>query len=92
MTTHEFDRHCDSLSAEHFEPPYHEQLAVMQEIQDTHETALMRKGAIEALHNLTVTLSVLILRDHVKGDYLFGLYDALEVTKSKLGVMKGGVA
>jgi hypothetical protein len=49
MTTHEFDAYCDTLPAEHFEPPYHEQLAVMQEFEMTRENALKRQGAIEAL-------------------------------------------
>jgi hypothetical protein len=90
MTTHEFDAHCDTLP--HKEPPYHEQLLVKQEFEETRNVALKQQGAIEALHNLSVTLSMLILRDDVKGDYLFGLHDALEVTKRNLAVMKGGIA
>ena len=90
MTTHEFDAHCDRLP--HPDPPYHEQLLVMQEFEESRHAALKQQGAIEALQSLSVTLSMLILRDDVKGDYLFGLHDALEVTKRNLAVMKGGVA
>jgi hypothetical protein len=49
MTTHEFDAYCDTLPAEHFEPPYHEQLLVMQEFEMTRETVLKKQGAREAL-------------------------------------------
>jgi len=49
MTTHDFDAYLDMQPAEYFEPPYHEQLLVMQEIQESHENALKRQGAIEAL-------------------------------------------
>ena len=49
MTTHELDTYLDTLPAEHFEPPYHEQLLVMQEFEVARETALKRQGAIEAL-------------------------------------------
>ena len=90
MTTHDFDAYCDTLPYQ--EPPYHEQLAVMQEMEEAHEAALKRQGAIEALQNLTLTLSALILRESVQGDYFCGLYDALEVIKGSLGVMKGGTA
>jgi hypothetical protein len=62
----------------------------MQEFEETRETALKQQGAIEALQNLSLTLSVLILRDHVKGDYLFGMHDALEVVRGKLCIAKGG--
>ena len=88
MTTHDFDAYCDTLPDQ--EPPYHEQLAVMQEIEKAHEAALKRQGAIEALQNLTVTLSTLILRESVESGYFFGLHDALEVIKRNLDVVKGG--
>ena len=74
------------------ELPYHEQLAVMQEMQEAHEATLKRQGAIEALQNLTATLSALILRESVQGDYFCGLYNALEVIKGNLCVVKGGTA
>jgi len=90
MTTHDFDTYNDGLP--HQEPPYHEQLLVMQEMEEAYESTLKRQGAIEALQNLTVTLSALILRDSVHGDYFFGLHDALAVVKSNLDVVKGGAA
>jgi len=83
-TTHEFDAYCDSLPFE--EPPYHEQLLAMQEMEEMHEASLKREGAIEVLQNLMLALSALILRDNVKGDYFIGLYDALEVIR---GVQSG---
>ena len=87
-TTHEFDAYLDMQPLE--EPPYHEQIAVMHEFELDRDTALKQQGAIDALQSLTITLSALCLRDEVEGDYFFGLHDALEVTKSKLDVMKGG--
>jgi len=90
MTTHEFDAYLDMQPDGHFEPPYHEQIAVMQEMEAAHESNLKRQGAIEALHNLTITLSQIILRDNVQGDYLFGLYEAFQVVNAKLGMAKGG--
>jgi hypothetical protein len=90
MTSHEFDAYLDMQSIE--EPPYHEQLAVMHEIEHTRETTLKQQGAIDALQNLKVTLSALCLRDDVEGEYFLGVHDALEVVNHNLGVVKGGVA
>ena len=89
MTTHEFDAYCDSQ--EFAEPDYHEQIAVMHEVEMAHEATLKQQGAIEALQRLTVTLSALCLREDAKGDYFFGLHTALEVVERNLGVVKGGV-
>ena len=83
-TTHEWDAYCDSQPFE--EPPYHEQLIAMQEMEEMHEATLKRQGAIEALQNLMLILSALILREGVNGDYFLGLYDALEVTKGNLAI------
>jgi hypothetical protein len=88
MTTHDFDAYCDTLPLE--EPPYHEQMLFLQEVEEAHEAALKQQGAIEALQNLMVTLSVLMLLDGTKGDYFFGLHDALDVIKRNLGAVKGG--
>ena len=91
MTTHDFDKHIDTQPLA--EPPYHEQLLAMQGFEEARETALKQQGAREALQSLTITLSALCLQENVKGDYFFGLHDALEVVaKSSLGMMKGGVA
>ena len=87
---HEYDSYCDTVALE--EPDYHEQLLVVQEFELTHEAKLKQQGAIDALQNLTVTLSALCLRDDVRGDYFIGLHTALEVAKSNLDLMRGGVA
>jgi len=89
MTSHEFDAYLDMQPLE--DPPYHEQIAVMHELERTRESALKQQGAIDALQSLTITLSALCLRESVKGDYFFGLHEALEVVRSNLGIMKGGV-
>jgi len=91
MTTkHEFDAYCDTI--EIAEPDYHEQMTLMDEFERARDAALKQQGAIDALQHLTITLSALCLREDVEGDYFFGLHDALEVAKSKLDVMRGGVA
>ena len=86
---HEFDTWLDMQDIE--DPPYHEQLLLMQQFEETREKELKQQGAIDALHNLTVTLSALCLRDDVKGEYFFGMHDALEVVRGSLDVMRGGV-
>ena len=88
--THEFDAYLDIQPLE--EPDYHEQLLVVQEMKEAHEAKLKQQGAIDALQNLTVTLSALCLRDDVRGDYFIGLHTALEVVKGNLDLMRGGVA
>jgi hypothetical protein len=89
MTTHEFDTLCDTLPLQ--EPPYHEQLIVMQEMETERMATLRQEGAVAALQNFSLTLSAFILRDSVKGDYFFGMHDALEIVRSNLDAMKGGV-
>jgi len=86
---HEFDTWLETQPSE--EPDYHEQLLMMQEFEEHREATLKQQGAIEALQSLTITLSALCLRDDVKGDYFFGMHDALEVVSSKLDVARGGV-
>ena len=88
--THEFDAYLDTQPLE--EPPYHEQLLMVQEMEEAHEAKLKQQGAIDALQSLTITLSALCLRDDVRGDYFIGLHTALEVAKSNLDLMRGGVA
>jgi hypothetical protein len=82
MTTHEFDAYCDTQDI--IEPDYHEQIIVLQEFEMTREDNLRRLGAIDALQSLAITLSALCLRDDVKGDYYFGMHDALEVVRCDL--------
>ena len=90
MTTkHDFDAFLDTQDLQ--DPPYHEQIAVMHEWELEREAALMQLGAVEALHNLTVTLSALCLQEEVSGDYFLGLHSALEIVRGNLGVAKGGV-
>jgi hypothetical protein len=91
MTTHEHDAYCDAVRQDS-EPDYHEQLIVMQEMEAAHENVLRQQGAVAALQNLSLTLSALILRDSVKGDYFFGMHDALEIVRNNLDAVKGGVA
>jgi hypothetical protein len=90
-TTHQFDAYCDAVGQD-CEPDHHEQLSVMQEMEAVHENALKQQGAVDALQNLSITLSKLILRDSVEGEYLFGLHTALEVVKNRLDIARGGVA
>ena len=89
MTSHEWDASLDTQPLE--DPPYHEQIAMMHELEKTRENALKQQGAIDTLQGLTITLSALCLRTDVKGDYFFGLYEALEVVRGNLDVVKGGV-
>ena len=63
----------------------------MQQFEETREATLKQQGAVEALQNLTVTLSVLCLREDMRGDYYFGFHDALEVVRGNLDMMRGGV-
>ena len=89
MVSHEFDAYLDTQPLE--DPPYHEQIALMHEWERTREDSLKQQGAIDALQGLTITLSALCLRKDVKGDYFFGLHEALEVVRGRLGMVKGGV-
>ena len=93
MTTHEFDDYCDTQDRSMDDSfLLVEQERDYTEMEMEREAAWKRHGAVEALQNLTLTLSTLILRENVSGDYFFGLHDALEVIKSNLGAVKGGVA
>ena len=89
MTSHEVVAYFDMQPLK--DPPYHEQIAMMHEVEMTRENALKQQGAREALQSLTVTLSALCLRTDVKGDHFFGLHEALEVVRGNLDVMKGGI-
>ena len=63
----------------------------MQEFERAREATLKQLGALEALQNLSITLSALCLREDVRGDYYFGMHEALEVVRNNLVMMKGGV-
>jgi len=49
MTSHEFDAYCDS---QEFAEPYHEQIAVMHEVELDREESVRQQGAIDALKQL----------------------------------------
>ena len=61
MTSHEFDTHCDTLPDSHFEPSYHDDIALVEqqmraeterylaEMEVERENALRREGARAAL-------------------------------------------
>ena len=55
MTSHEFDLYCNAVALE--EPPYHEQLLIMQQFEETREATLKQQGggairvAVHVLHN-----------------------------------------
>jgi hypothetical protein len=97
-TTHDFDAYCDAQVCNSQDWAMDDSLLLAEqerdfyEMQVERESALKQQGAIEALQSLSLTLATLILRDDVEGDYLFGLHDALELTRRNLAVMKGGVA
>ena len=49
MTSHEFDAYLDRQPDEHFDPPYHEPMLVMQEFEGAREATLKQQGALDAL-------------------------------------------
>ena len=78
--TREFDAYLDTLPDEHFEPPYHEQLLVLQEFEETREASLKQQGAIEALDALKDSINNTIITAHNFGqeELLDGLFKAKE--------------
>ena len=42
MKSHEFDIYCNAVALE--EPPYHEQLLIMQQFEETREATLKQQG------------------------------------------------
>ena len=97
MTTHEFDACYAAQVCNSQDRAVDNSFLLAEQERDFYAmeservATLKRQGAIEALHNLTITLSQLILRENVQGDYLFGLYEAFQVVNGKLGLAKGGV-
>ena len=87
MTSHEFDAYLDTLPDEHFEPPYHEQLLVLQEFEETREASLKQQGAIEALDALKDSINNTILAAHIgQEDMVSGLLHAKkEIEKALTG-------
>ena len=94
-TTHEFDAYLDTLPDEHFEPPYHEQLVVMQEFQETREATLKQQGAKEALGELKHYLLLCAIDDRCRDEF-FGLKWSIDAINWRLTnfdvTSEGGVA
>jgi hypothetical protein len=94
MTTHEFDAYLDMQPDEHFEPDYHEQLIVMQEMEEAHNATLKQQGAKEALDELKLFLLISGNDERCKEEF-WGLkwsIDAINRRLSKLEITEGGVA
>ena len=95
MTSHEFDAYMDMQPIEHFEPPYHEQLLVMEEFQIARETELKKAGAMEALKELKLYLLVCGIDERCK-DELLGLKWSIDAITRRLSdievsvTMEGG--
>jgi hypothetical protein len=91
MTTHEFDVYCDTL--QHQEPPYHEQLLVMQEFERARDAALKQQGAKKALTELNRYLMYSAIQDGM-GDTLMGLKWAIDAIDRQVATLvpEGGVA
>ena len=94
-TSHEFDAHCDTLPDEHFEPDYHEQLVVMEEFEESRETALKQQGAKEALGELKHYLLLCAVDDRCRDEF-FGLKWSIDAINRRLSnfdvTSEGGVA
>ena len=92
MTSHDWDKHCDTLPLQ--EPPYHEQLLVMQEFEARRETTLKQQGAKEALDELKLFLLISGNDERCKEEF-WGLkwsIDAINRRLSNLEVtQEGGV-
>ena len=89
-TKHEFCAWQDTVA--HHEPPYHEQLAVMQEFEATRENALKTKGAREALAELKLYLLICGNDDRCEREF-WGLkwaIDSINRRLSDLAVEGGG--
>ena len=107
MTSHEFDAYLDMQPDEHFDPPYHEQIAVMQEWERAREATLKQQGAIEALGGLRNRLAFFLneYENHYRNDASVSNYSAMlahqlsvqvldeevETHKRWLNLAKGGV-
>ena len=93
MMTHEFDAYSDTLPEQ--EPPYHEQLLMMQEMKDTHEASLKQQGAREALGELKHYLLLCAIDDRCRSEF-FGLKWSIDAINRRLSnfdvTSEGGVA
>ena len=105
-TTHEFDAYFDMQPLE--DPPYHEQIAVMQEFEEHRENTARRNGALDALVTLRSRLAFFLnaYEEYYRNDDSVSHYSALlsyqtaietldsEVEKHQrwLRLAKGGIA
>ena len=92
MTTHEFEAYLDVQPAEHFEPPYHEQLAVMEEFEMTRENALKRLGAKEALEAVYSKIAKLMWNDPSTSTGLWLAHREIKDALATIGLVEGGAA
>ena len=58
MTSHEFDAFLDTQDLQ--APPYHEQIAVMYEVELDREESVRQQGAIDALKQLRNRLAFFV--------------------------------
>ena len=91
MTTHEFDAYLDTQPIEHFDPPHHEQLLVMEEFEVTRETALKRQGAIEALEVVYSNIAKMVWNDPSTSTGLWLAQREIKEHLATLTVAEGGV-
>ena len=92
MTTHEFDVYLDMQPDEFFEPPYHEQLLVMQEFEMTREIALKRLGAKEALEAVYSKIAKLMWNDPSTSTGLWLAHREIKDALVAIGLAEGGAA
>ena len=92
MTSHEFDAYMDMQPAEHFEPPYHEQIAVMHEFEMTRENALKRAGAIEALELVYSRIAKMMWNDPSTSTGLWLAHREIKDALAAIGLVEGGAA
>jgi len=91
-TTHEFDAHIDTQ--EFREPPYHEQVLVMQEFAEGRDAVLRFEGQMIALEGLKTYLSEYMTDDDFI-EHWEGIATALEAIEWRLAFINrrtGGAA
>ena len=96
MTSHEFDAYCDTLPADCFAMPYHEDLLLQQmqdenEMQVARENALKKAGAMEALGELKHYLLLCAVDDRCRDEF-FGLKWSIDAITRRLSDIEISVA
>ena len=105
-STHEFDAYCDTQELQ--EPPYHEQIAILQELEEMRDDIAKCSGALDALVRLRSHLVFFLnaYEEYYRKDDSVSHYSALlsyqtaietldcEVEKHQrwLKLVKGGIA